>query len=277
MLERWEAEEIRDVARTGRNRPPTFLCTKVHTPKIIIPGASPPSGPRITQEFVVKGKGGELDARSLCCEAFGYLLARELGILTPTPAVVNVDPTLLLRPDIAEVLRREQVKLQPGEAFGSEYFHANFTPVSAFAPLTNETFPQAVAIFAWDLVFQNPDRKGHNPNCAFSGQRLLAYDFELAFTFLLPLLGQRMDPWEVTKQGIHQHHVFYRHLRSREKAVDWEPFLTKLGQLTEGRMKALVGCMPVGWQPWAIKVCQHICTVQAHLDQLRWELRRSIK
>jgi hypothetical protein len=58
---------------------------------------------------------------------------------------------------------------------------------------------EAARIYAYDLITQNPDRRADNPNCGSYNGRLVAYDFEMAFSFLYAIPGTAGEPWEVAR------------------------------------------------------------------------------
>ena len=92
MLDIWEAERLEDVLGTGRTYPLVIECVRraTATPEgeRRDPGGGRGSDRRV---MVVKALGlPEVTPSSPCAELFGSLLARELGIDTPSPALVDL-------------------------------------------------------------------------------------------------------------------------------------------------------------------------------------------
>jgi len=58
-------------------------------------------------------------------------------------------------------------------------------PVDKFIP--DAMWQEAVDIFAFDALIQNPDRRFSNPNLFTRGDSLLIFDHETAFSFLVAL------------------------------------------------------------------------------------------
>ncbi|MEK6407473.1 MAG: hypothetical protein AABN34_10950 [Acidobacteriota bacterium] len=90
MIETWEAQRFEKVLDVGRTRPLVVDCAYY----------SPASSDEERSEgspdhrlMVVKSLGHpEVTETSLLCEVFGNVVARELDIATPTPALVNLSP-----------------------------------------------------------------------------------------------------------------------------------------------------------------------------------------
>jgi hypothetical protein len=221
--------------------------------------------------MLVKALGlPEVTQCGLCSEIFGNLLARELGIATPRPGLVELSSSFIAA--IAPVLKSRQLDPQPGLAAGCEYLRGLASVVPG-ASLTPPELAQAALIYGFDLLVQNIDRRPEKPNCAQHRGGFIAYDFELAFSFLR-LIGEKDEPWEVSKHGIGTKHLFYSSLQSA--AVDWQPFLTAISRLTDERLDELGSDLPEPWQPWTIRVREHLVAVRMHLSEFEWELRRSL-
>lgn len=110
-------------------------------------------------------------------------------------------------------------------------------------------------------------------NCALRSGRLIAFDFELAFSFLYPIIGLK-EPWEVSQHGICNNHVFQAMLK--RKKVDWMPFVERVGELEEVRLQRLLSVIPDAWQEWGVKVCDHFGRVIANKSKLEMEFQRSL-
>lgn len=269
MLEIWDAERLDSVLMSGRTRPLIIECSRQ---------AKVGVGPTLTglkrdrRTMVVKAVGlPEVTQESLFREVFGNLVARELGVGTPTPALVNLSPQFVEAVKLH--LLSYDLHLEPGIGAGCEYFRHGFTNVVLGAHLTAEELAQAVLIYGFDLLVQNPDRTEAKPNCAFRSGQFVAYDFELAFSFLL-LVGAQSAPWEVSKHGIGRDHLFTRSLRSRNP--DWKPFIAALRRLTRKRLKQLVDNLPEEWRNSAERICVHLLAVKKNLAKLELELQRSL-
>jgi hypothetical protein len=208
---------------------------------------------------------------NLFSEYYGNQLARELGIGTPEPALVNISQELI---DALRVsLSNYGINPQPGIGVGCQYFRGGFTSPQVSIDLTIEERAQAAAIYAFDLMVQNPDRRSDKPNCAFLGKDLVAFDFEMCFSFLLAIL-QRGEPWEVSKHGLGPNHFFYPNLKKH--SADWDPFISMCSKLDAASLDQLFSEVPDSWQEWARKVREHVLDVIMYLNDFKMELQRSL-
>jgi hypothetical protein len=224
VLDVWEAERLEDVLGNGRTHPLVIECVRRAVTTSGGDERDPSGGGVERRVMVVKALGlPEVTQSGLCAELFGNLLAREFGNDTPRPALVDLTSGFIEAAEPA--LSSWQLRPQPGLAAACEYFRGGFASAVPDAPLTPEELAQAARIYAFDLLVQNPDRRPEKPNCAQRGGRFIVYDFEMAFSFLL-VIGQKDEPWEVSKHGLGPKHLFYSALRAVE--IDWEPFLKDL-------------------------------------------------
>jgi hypothetical protein len=200
-------------------------------------GTNPSPLPRT---LVVKALGlPEVTRLGLVCELFGNMLARELGVTTPTPGLVDIDQ------DTADALNASLaargLSIQPGLAVGCTYLR----PLHPFGgSLPDEVTAEIPRLYGFDLAVQNPDRRVTNPNCAIFENQLLAYDFEMAFSFLM-LVGNALEAWQVSKHGLAVQHLMYPRLRG--KSPTWQPLMTALQELTVERLDELITHLPAAW------------------------------
>jgi hypothetical protein len=272
LIDTWEAERFEKVLEAGRTRPLVVDCA-------YYPAASSDeetnisAGPPDHRLMVVKSLGHpEVTEISLFSEVFGNVLARELGVATPTPAIVNLSPEFVdaVGPLVAEY----GVSLAPGLGSGCEYLHGGLTPSVPGGFLTQEEFQQATLIYGFDLLVQNPDRRRDKPNCASLAGFLIAFDFERCFSFLLPIIGGLAQPWQVSRHGIAGNHLFHSVLKA--KAPSWTPLIGRLHALTAERLDQLASSLPGTWQSEAPRVRQHVIEVIMKLQEFVLELQRSL-
>jgi len=157
---------------SGRTKPAVFLCEDLD-------GNS-------AGEFVVKLRRGiDSGVVGLTCELLSSLLAEKLGIRTPNPAIVEIDPAIggLLNPRDTEMARL--IRNSGGLNFGSEVLVGGYSvwPIDKSVPASLERL--AGEIFFFDALTQNPDRKVNNPNFLWKGEEILLIDHELGFSFFV--------------------------------------------------------------------------------------------
>lgn len=272
MIETWEAQRFEKVLEVGRTRPLVVDCASY--PHASSNEETNTSASRPDHRLmVVKSLGHpEVTEISLFSEVFGNVLARELGVVTPLPALVNLSPEFVqaVRPLVTEY----GISLTPGLGSGCEYLHGGLTSAVPGAFLTQEEIEQATLIYGFDLMVQNPDRLRERPNCASLSDSLVAFDFERCFSFLFPIIGGLAPPWAVSRHGIAANHLFHATLKTR--SPKWKPLIDRLRALNAERLDQLASSLPGEWQPTATKVRDHIIEVIMNLPQFELELQRSL-
>lgn len=258
MILTWEAENLENQLQGGRTKPLVVECSRAgHANKML----------------VVKAMGlPEVTQQSLFQEAFGNLLARELGVNTPEPALVH------LSQEFVESVSRFNVfnlRLATGIGVGTEYFKSGFDNLTPNKSLPLEETAQAALIYGFDLIAQNPDRRPDKTNCAMRSGQLMAYDFEMAFSFLLPILGKASEPWEFSQHGLAQRHLF--HTMLKQQAVDWTPLIQAMKRLNARRLQQLMAALPEQWTELAERVSAHFLAVRSQSAKLALELARSLR
>ena len=264
MLETWDAIRLERVNRSGRTKPLIVECSKIN----------PATATSERREFLVKAIGlPEIREQSLFCEITGNWLARELGVNTPTPVLVRLSDDFT--GVINQVLRGEGITLKTGIGAGCEYIKGGFTGFSSTSTITTEEISQAILIYGFDILLQNPDRRPDKPNLGFLGDRLIAFDFELAFSFLQPVIGLTCAPWEVAQNGLGPRHLFAKQLSSQE--LDWKPLLHALEQVKIAQLDLLAELLPASWSGYMPQMKTHLINLQENLPKLEFELQRSLK
>lgn len=224
------------------------------------------------KRFVVKCMDlPRISPRVMFCEIVGNLFAREIEVNTPRPALVSISDTFARVTNA--ILARDGLQISEGVGVGCEYFQGGFTSPVIGPPLAHEEVPQATLLYGFDLLVQNPDRRVDKANCGFLGQKLIAFDFEMAFSFLL-LVGQQHDPWEVSKHGLASKHIFHRQLQQRQ--VSWTPLLDALASFDLELFREWEAGLPAAWPADMGRVIEHVRAVKRNLTKFEHELQGSL-
>lgn len=176
---------------TGRNRPISLRAAVV-------------SGDVV--ECVVK-PWGNLTTPPLeyMLEWLGAMIAHRLGVRTPQPYAVRVG--LLFVGSIDDSALRDALKSSSGRVlYGSKYIANDYIPFVPSLDLSSAQRAAAALIVGFDAYVHNPDRRLSNPNMFMSRDNFLAFDHELAFSFIYALFGPAADTDAVP--GIVQAHAF---------------------------------------------------------------------
>lgn len=231
----------------------------------------------VRKTLLVKANGlPRITNLDLYCEILGNLLAREFGIETPEPFIVRIDEDFVRA--TRKILWEENIKIKPGLGVGCEYFSQGFTAITSNMHLSKEKLEQAIMIYGFDLLTQNPDRRETNPNCAIKGDKIMAFDFEKSLSFLYPILGLKPEPWELSKLKLagDDRHIFKTNLKAREKEINWQPLVQKVKQINTEKVEKLCSLIPLELGNYTDKICEHFASIVSNSKSFELELQRSL-
>lgn len=195
-------------------------------------------------------------------------IGHHLGVPIPPIATVEISQALV---DALPLDGIEYIP-KPGLHFGSFHLTEGFSTIGRDFQIPTHLLPHATAIFAFDMLVQNPDRSHHTeagkPNILCNGEELAAIDHEKAFSFLKDILSSP-PPWDLRGYPFVKKHVFFPTLirQARNEQISFQPFLTRLETLTETVFQELVAPMP---QVWYNQV--DVDRIQAHMESVRQNL-----
>ena len=243
MIPRLVATQFHRYMGSGRTRP--VLCT--------CQGAGDAGG-----DFVIKLRGClEHGTTGLAFELLASQLATYFGIPTPAPAVVALDRRMieLMAP---RAVRTECVRASTGDNFGSAEIRGGATvPVDLHVPPA-----EAGRMIAFDALIQNPDRRFNNPNLLLQGDRILALDHELAFSFVFGI-APSPEPWKLTDPYPFDQHVLFRSVKGR--VLDLQGFTSKLAGLSPEIIAAMQSELPQEWENQHMAaIARYLAVMSAH-------------
>jgi hypothetical protein len=265
LLIKCDALSLVDIKRNGTTKPLVIECEY-----------SDENIP-VRKTILVKTKGlPRITTLDLYCETLGNLLARELGIETPEPFIVRIDKDFVQA--TKKSLWEESIKIEAGLGVGCEYFSQGFSAINSSMYLSKEKFEQAVMIYGFDLLTQNPDRRETNPNCAVKGDKIIAFDFEKSLSFLYPILGQKPEPRELSKLDLtgNDRHIFKSNLKAKEKEINWQPLIGKVKQINKEKLEEICSFIPIEFGNYTDKICEHFASIVSNSERLELELQRSL-
>jgi hypothetical protein len=265
LLNRCEALGLREIKLNGRTKPLVIDCeyTEDNIP--------------IRKTLLVKTMGlPEITNSALYCELLGNILARDFGIETPEPFVVEISDKFVEA--TKNVLWEKDIKIASGLGVGCEYFSQGFTSVKPNTYLNRQQLDDAVLIYGFDLISQNPDRRETNPNCASKGEKIIAFDFEKSLSFIYPILGTPPEPWEFSKLNLsgNEKHVFHSVLKAKEKEIDWQPILERVKQINQEKVGDFCSLLPSEFGNYANEIWKHFSSIISNKEKLIFELKRSL-
>lgn len=113
-------------------------------------------------------------------------------------------------------------------------------------PIGEEMLDVAAAIFAFDGIVQNPDRRTANPNCIVRGSNIRIFDHELCFSHGLVIGWQA--PWVLGGLATLEqagNHIFRSGLRRR--GIDMAPIEAAWLRIADQRLAQYLACIPEEW------------------------------
>jgi hypothetical protein len=139
--------------RCGRTKPLLLVCET-------------PAGDLI--EVVAKFSAGcDEGVSSLAREVLAACLAAALGLPVPEPYLIEVTPNWIAT--VSDSGERARIQSSSPVAFGSRLLTGQYAAWSPGNLIRDVMLPTASAIFVFDAITQNPDRRTDNPNCLVKG------------------------------------------------------------------------------------------------------------
>ncbi|MDK9696976.1 MAG: hypothetical protein OEL76_11335 [Siculibacillus sp.] len=263
MLERVTAMEYVAAPGNGRTKPAHLVCEK-------------PDGS--TVELMVKASAGcEEGVVHLAREVIAACLAGDLGLPVPKPWLVEIPPAFAAI--IPDTDRREKFRASVPVAFGSTLITGQYGTWVPGTRITEAMVLTAAAIFTFDAIIGNSDRKVDNANCLVRGDAIRIFDHELCFADALLLrLLRPPPPWALgglkplETPGAH---IFRAGLVGR--TVDWPSIEARWQGLSDVRLSAYENAIPPEWaaaMPQAAAAVSLIRDARDNIDGCLNEIRR---
>ena len=225
-------------------------------------------------DYVVKLFGGtERRYRGMLSEFVASRLASYFGIATADPALVGIDEELATLVASIHGPAAANFQASVGPNFGCRHLtDVSSPPVDGSIP--EASWAQAVNVFAFDALIQNPDRRFNNPNLFLRGDGILVFDHELAVSFLEELLPLS-KPWAIQSLRFLDDHVFFRRLRKRP--LDLDQFTGALAALTQPTLASMLAAVPEPWNNEDVaRIEDHLLTVAGNAAAFAEEVRRRL-
>ncbi len=147
-----------------------------------------------TVEVIAKFTSAQLPVEGLVREAFGALLAADLGLPVPECYCVTVQPDFVAAVTSSHPAEGAALAAAIPIGFGSVKLPPGFVAWMPERPLPKAMRHTAAEIYAFDLLIQNPDRRPGNPNLQSKGDDFAIFDHEMALVTEGVLFWH--PPWE---------------------------------------------------------------------------------
>ncbi|WP_298962954.1 HipA family kinase [uncultured Roseibium sp.] len=224
--------------------------------------------------FCKVSAGCDQGVSSLAREVVGACLAADLRLPIPRPYRVEISR------DFAAVVTDDRFRTKLNNSseigFGSLKVPNQFAAWAKGNTIPDIMVPEAAAIFMFDAIIQNPDRRDGNPNCMVRGTDLRIFDHELAFNAGL-IIGW-VPPWNpgglnwIDRPGAH---IFLQGLKGR--AIDYKPIKDCWSSLSDERILEYRDAVPNVWAgvgPAVDAALQLIRGARDNIDGCLNEMRR---
>lgn len=185
-----------------------------------------------------------MDNLAFLKESIGSSIARKLGICSPEPFIVEINNEFVESQRGNDVYLR--LKRSIGINYGSRYI-LGLELITKEDKLSSKSYLDALKIFCFDAIIQNSDRTFilGKANLFTKGTDLWVLDHELAFTFLMTLIGiKKQDPWHVDVD-LAKKHVLYHKLKG--KRLNFGQLAGFMNDITEEYWAGLKNLLPDDW------------------------------
>ncbi len=195
-------------------------------------------------DYVVKLRAGtQMWAGSFLNELVCSLIAKELDLFVPEPAIVEISQELV---DLMIGHQNYSIaRSSIGQNFGSEY-HEGFSLLVPDSNFSDVLRPQLAELLAFDIFIGNPDRRLQKPNFLTNGSSLLILDHEMACSFTLTI-GANASPWIITDLDVNWISEHYCYPIFHGEILDLHNFRDKLALINNGFWNKLEAAIPAGW------------------------------
>ena len=195
-------------------------------------------------DYVVKFRNAHrMSNESSCRELVAAFIARELDMHVVEPALVNISP------DFVETLIGRDGYKNAANSLGLNYGCKHVPGYIEFIrnqSLSISQYDQAQDIFAFDIFVGNADRRFDKQNMLTDGEKILIFDHELAFGFVMDII-KNPEPWLITLGDLDwiKNHYFYPILRQNEHNFDM--FVDSFEVIDENFWNRLLYFIPKDW------------------------------
>ena len=168
---------------------------------------------------------------------------------------------------VRDVTQRARIKASSLVAFGSRHITGGYAVWHQEMQIDEAMLSAAAAIFTFDALIQNVDRRTDNPNCLVKGSQVRIFDHELAFTHGV-VIGWK-PPWALgglkplETPGFH---IFRAGLVGRE--IDFGPIRASWVGLSDARIAEYVRVLPSEWTGVAAAVERAVTLIRDTRDRI---------
>lgn len=153
-------------------------------------------------------------------ELLASLIAEELEIPTPEPALVKITDDFIQSLKGADKQRIEQLNTRT--VFGSKYYET-YSDFPLFLKASQAKYINPETIFAFDVLIRNFDRRKIKPNLMIDGTDYICIDHEHSLEVNKPFSSYRIETDWSGFTNANSCHLFYDYLKNK-KTTDFAEF-----------------------------------------------------
>jgi hypothetical protein len=210
-------------------------------------------------DYVVKyKKSPRMSTRSSCRELIAAFIAKEVDLHVADPVLIDITPEF-----VETLVGKDGYKFaynSVGLNFGCKYFTGYWEFIRR-QPLNDWQRKEAEKIYAFDLFIANPDRRLDKQNMLTDGEKILIFDHELAFSFVMDIV-KNPTPWIIGAADLPwiKNHYFYNVLR--QSAYNFDAFVEGFNVLNENFWSKVNVLIPREW------VTSQVSEIQNNMELL---------
>jgi len=204
MLTRVTAANFERPAASGKTRPAVLQCEKADGTTVDV--------------FAKFSAGCMQKETDLAHEVIAACLAADLGLPLPVPFLIDIPDGW--ETNVVDQAYRQKIAQSSKVAFGSTYAGAQYSAWNIGTKVTNALRPTALAVFVFDALLSNYDRRSDNPNCFVKGDQIRIFDHEMVFSHRL-MIGW-LPPWRPGSLAAFEAkgaHIFRAGLKGKELSI----------------------------------------------------------
>lgn len=226
----------------------------------------------VKSDYVVKYiSSPRMSPMSSCSELVAAFVGLEMDLNIAEPAIIDITE------DFVETLRGKDGFKNASNSIGLN-FGCKYVPgLMEFASrqqLSDSLYEQAEHIFSFDIFISNVDRRIDKPNMLTDGEKILLFDHELAFGFVMDII-KNPTPWIISENdlGWIKNHYFFPILKGNEHSFD--EFVDKLEVLNDNFWNKLQQIIPKAWMTDHFdKIKSNLTSLVLHKEEFKEQLNK---
>jgi len=191
-------------------------------------------------------------------ELIAALIGLELDLNIAEPVIIDITP------EFVDTLKGKDGYKNAINSIGLNFgckFRPGLMEFASRQQLNDELYEQASQIFSFDVFISNADRRTDKPNMLTDGKKIVLFDHELAFGFVMDII-KNPNPWLINESdlGWIKNHYFYPILKGNEH--NFEQFVYKFSMLDDNFWNKLQNIIPDSWKS------DHLDKIKSNLNSL---------